>query len=775
VSTITSIDDFVGHLAQRGLTPEPDGKGGWLALCPAHNDHTPSLRIARGDQVPIVVTCRSVGCDTADVLAAVDLDWSALYANGIDTSARNSSATPTSQKPLPGPLPSDTDVAEWNTALLAQAGKRGIEGWTAEVISQFEIGSAPPNACGEHSSRLAFPIRGADRRLVNVRLLDPEETTKYKWRPYSKGHGCHLFPHPSRVDDTRVWLVEGERDALTLWSLGIPAVAVPGAMIWRSEWEREMARFAEIIVCFDHDDAGRKNARRRARTLALAAGRPRDVRVVWLADCADGVQGFDLSDFVRERCMAIADMDRDEALAIVRQELQAMADAAPVVRSTGSADGSLGEDVDQVREAAASDEAVPAVRLASLSPAPLGGVSPVSPEWAATTAVVSASRRYLHLPGVGATGAAHVLFTLAVAVSADFVGDPLWGLVVGAPSSGKTEAIRGLDSAADRHLNDITAAGLLGWAGGTRNGRVVGLLADCGPRVFATIRDLSTMLAMSNQGNRDQLFGLLRDAYDGRVVRHLGTSPAPLSWEGRLTLLAAVTPSIDRYAVHADALGPRWLYYRLREADTATRRAAAQAARLNAPMLEEHRARMRDLTRTAVATAVPLAREAVLDARLSTAIEDAALTACLGRAAVPRDGYGKREISDLPTIEEPPRIVGQMTHLGRALLGLGADVDLASRLCRRAALDSMPQTRRRVLVALASGERQSVAEIARRSGMDRKLARFALEELASVGVCDFPGRHEGADDDKRRRDWHLAGENAGLVCGVVAADAEWSG
>jgi hypothetical protein len=46
----------------------------------------------------------------------------------------------------------------------------------------------------------------------------------------------------------------------------------------------------------------------------------------------------------------------------------------------------------------------------------------------------------------------HVLFSLAVTVAAEFDGDPLWGSLVGAPSSGKTEMLRALDDVADEHL-----------------------------------------------------------------------------------------------------------------------------------------------------------------------------------------------------------------------------------------------------------------------------------------------------------------------------------
>ena len=54
------------------------GKGKWVALCPAHGDHTPSLHIAEGRKRPIVLRCMSQGCSTKAILEAIGLSWEAV-------------------------------------------------------------------------------------------------------------------------------------------------------------------------------------------------------------------------------------------------------------------------------------------------------------------------------------------------------------------------------------------------------------------------------------------------------------------------------------------------------------------------------------------------------------------------------------------------------------------------------------------------------------------------------------------------------------------------
>jgi hypothetical protein len=372
--------------------------------------------------------------------------------------------------------------------------------------------------------------------------------------------------------------------------------------------------------------------------------------------------------------------------------------------------------------------------------------------------LLAAFRRYLALDD-----ADHVVFAVAVAVAAHFEGDPLWGLLVGPPSSGKTEVLRALDDVADEHLDEITVPGLLSWLQARKRSRPIGLLARHPGQVFATVGDFSTLLAMSDKGTRDLLFAILRRAFDGRVVRELGNVPEPLRWEGRLTLLAAVTPEVDRYSAHADALGPRWLYLRLNPSEQQVRRAASRLSRASGSTLREHRANVCSLASEIVRAAAADGHASVGE-QLGESLDDAALVTCWGRAAVPRDGYGRREIIGMPIVEEPPRLAGQLDKLASAALRLGFDDEAAAALCRRAALDSMPLARRAVLDVLVREEPLSGREIARRAACDQFVARVTLADLAAIGVAE-------ADEDEKgqRSDWRLSDEHAPLIRRTLTA------
>jgi hypothetical protein len=362
--------------------------------------------------------------------------------------------------------------------------------------------------------------------------------------------------------------------------------------------------------------------------------------------------------------------------------------------------------------------------------------------------LLEAMARYLFLDDPD-----HVRFAMAVAVSSDLDGPPLWGQLVGAPSGGKTEAIEILGDRA-AHLDELTAAGLLTWQPGKGKGtapKPAGALVRLGERGLLTIGDMSTVIAGSDRSGsaREQLFANLRRIYDGSLNRDIGAPPGasgPLQWRGRATILAACTPAIDRYTAHGDALGPRWIYFRLAQADAKAERERQQKV-WDVEQLEDHQAAARRIAGALVDAAAQRVRDVHLPDAMAEAIFDVAQVTCWGRAAVPRHGYGRREIDGLPVIESTPRITRQLLMLARCLLALEVDEAKTLALTRRAGLDSMPEIRRRTLAEVLGPDVLTESDLARRLECDRGVARRTLEDLAAIGLVEWP---EGDEDDDPR-------------------------
>ncbi|WP_041241549.1 hypothetical protein [Geodermatophilus obscurus] len=372
-----------------------------------------------------------------------------------------------------------------------------------------------------------------------------------------------------------------------------------------------------------------------------------------------------------------------------------------------------------------------------------------------------------HVQGWIDGDAGQFVFAAAIAVAAAETGfEPVWGDVVGPSSGGKTEAIRTLDRIATDTVDEITVAGLLSWQGSVQKGRPTGALVRIGSNPVAgllTIRDLSTLLqtdSRSSGAEASGVFNALRVLFDGKYTREHGGAPVKLEWTGRLTVLAAVTDSIDNYASFGGQLGERFTYFRARGVPEHLRRSSWDRP---ATGRAELRAEAQELMTRAVTAARARLAGVTLSAELTHAVDAAASLLAVGRGKVPRDGYGRRDIIAEPEVEDPYRLRQQLLNLARALLALELTEAEATAFVYRVAVDTIPRTRAKVLSVLTTGgEQHSVKGVsAATGGVDRRVVRRVLEDLRALHLARCPSLDAHEDDGAETvlsvpRDWQLA-------------------
>jgi AAA domain/Toprim-like len=216
------------------------------------------------------------------------------------------------------------ELLGWTPVALRSIGE--LRGWTEQAIERLELA----HLAEEH--RVGIPVRDELGTELGELHYDPTGQRRPKMLA-DAGTPRTLFPPPELLADDelpgrRLWLVEGEPDAIRLWSLGLPAVAVPGAGNWRDEWAaRFTGRRWTVIVCFDCDEAGREGARRAAGGIVEAGG---DARIVELD--ADRDDGFDLTDWTRAA-------DTPELRRQAAELLTSMADTVELYRPERVAEG----------------------------------------------------------------------------------------------------------------------------------------------------------------------------------------------------------------------------------------------------------------------------------------------------------------------------------------------------------------------------------------------------------------------------------------------------
>ena len=207
-----------------------------MARCPSHQDRKASLSIGLGDDGRVLLNCLA-GCETADVVASMGLEWSDLF-------SESRRASPPSPRGDLGPIVARYPYEDERDELLY------------EVTRHFpkDFRQRRPDGDG-------WTWKLGDVRRVLYRL--PALLALPKGEP--------------------VFVVEGERDVESLEALGLAATTNSGGA---KKWKTVDEKVVEVVfsgrtayVLPDNDVAGRRHAEDIARALHGIAA---EVRIVEL-------------------------------------------------------------------------------------------------------------------------------------------------------------------------------------------------------------------------------------------------------------------------------------------------------------------------------------------------------------------------------------------------------------------------------------------------------------------------------------------------------------
>jgi hypothetical protein len=564
---------------------------------------------------------------------------------------------------------------------------------------------------------LLIPVHGVDGTVGTYeyrpdapRVTDAGRTLKYE-KPFGSVNRLDVHPRVrARLGDPSVtlWITEGARKVDAAVTAGLCCVGIAGVWGWRgtngaggkvalADWESVALNGRGVVCAFDSDVMTKPEVHKALDSLGrFLTARGARVRFCILPG-TDGKCGLD--DFLVEHGV-------DELIVV---------DELP---------NPNGQHV--------QDELGP-VR------------APAQP--CALDDVVAEYRRWLHLPDDG-----QVLFALAVVAANLAPGDPVWGLVVGASGSGKTETIAPAGALEYVHAtSSVTGEAALLSATGRRDRErhaSGGLLRQIGDFGILLIRDFSGVLSMHRDA-RAQVVAALREVFDGQWTRPVGTGGGQtLEWHGKCGFLGAVTPSIDRHHAVMGALGERFVLYRIETEP------AVQARRRLAN--RGHEREMREKLGDAICGLFAgidanCAPRPFTDAEVAWLV---ALAVFVVRARTPveRDGYN-HDVLVMPSQEAPGRLVGSVGQLLTGLETIGAKLGRAYEIVTKTAWDCVPDIRRRILRHLhETGETLRTAQLVTATGIPKNTIERALEDLALIGLV---AESRSGDHEKAAKTWTL--------------------
>lgn len=247
----------VADVCQQLSGVQRSGKG-FMARCPAHEDSKASLKVDTGNDGRVLLHCKA-GCKVQEIARALSIEVGQLFPERPD-GFRAGASGPNSERHV-----ATYSYTDEHGATLYEALRYDVLDYAGKKIDKT-FKQRRPIGAGEY----AWGTKGV--RRVLYRLPELIEAV---------------------ASDKRICVVEGEKDADRLWSLGIPAATAAGGSgaPWLDDYSLTLAG-AEVAIFPDNDPPGEAHG---AKVLAGLHGIAKSVRTVRLPGLA--VKG-DVSDWL---------------------------------------------------------------------------------------------------------------------------------------------------------------------------------------------------------------------------------------------------------------------------------------------------------------------------------------------------------------------------------------------------------------------------------------------------------------------------------------------
>jgi hypothetical protein len=331
----------------------------------------------------------------------------------------------------------------------------------------------------------------------------------------------------------------------------------------------------------------------------------------------------------------------------------------------------------------------------------------------------------------------------AVVLSNRMPGDPIWCMLVGGSSSGKSEVLNCIMGIPFVHqVSTLTPNTLL--SGASVKGKEASLLLRIARTSIIVMKDFTTILSMTKE-DRQSIMAQFREVYDGLLTKPTGRGE-DLMWQGKITLIAGVTEKIHAMDGQDSSMGLRTMSYSLPEQD---RRKTTKRAAQIAGHIKEYREELKKDFKEYIDTMIPFVGEMKDD--IPEAISDKIVTVSdfAASARSPVEKTWKGDVGLVLAPEMPMRISNQLHLLARVFIAMSGGVmpPQYEKILYKIALDSIPKGRRMALKELAHYASVTTKGVATKLGYPTGSVKPWLEEINALGMC-FREIKGGSQGDK---------------------------
>lgn len=308
--------------------------------------------------------------------------------------------------------------------------------------------------------------------------------------------------------------------------------------------------------------------------------------------------------------------------------------------------------------------------------------------------------------------------------------DPCWLFILGPSSGDKTSiCINSLLDIPEVHMKgELTSKTFLSGYTGTAH---PSLLHQIGSGVLA-FKDFTTFMSKRPE-EQAEIASQLREIYDGKFVKDTGKG-VTISWQGKMTVIAAATPALERAWASRRDLGERFLQVRISRKDGIQQSEFAQRQRGKEEFISSTMRRLAKafFQATPAITNPPPALSPAQMTRVAAMAEF--VSHC--RGSVIRHPI-TNAICDLPQVENSGRMskaLASMISNHAALFRRREITEEDMDIGRRVALNTIPATRTLIIDHIPLSGSIGTDRLQALTGLPDSTINFITTDLEALGV-----------------------------------------
>jgi P4 family phage/plasmid primase-like protien len=301
---------IIQKLEDLGCKPQKKGNG-FVALCPAHDDHNPSLSIKDGD-IGVVLFCFG-GCNFDEIIYHSGLPRYAFFyeqkhgSDNVQSLSRSPSSESTQRKQfLTGATHANSTQS--TNSKEDRNSKRDyfnlldyakFKGFSREIFANAGWSDFDYKLDGKSYTAIKIPTPNGNR----YRILDTSASSKFRtdsgYKPcwYLLNEAIEIYNNSGKT--RKLIICNGEPSTVIAQHLGLPATCIAAGESQKINQnllnDLQAIYSDQIVLALDNDETGQVSTLNRLQTLANANY---DVQAIQFS--SDLHKGYDLADFCKD-------------------------------------------------------------------------------------------------------------------------------------------------------------------------------------------------------------------------------------------------------------------------------------------------------------------------------------------------------------------------------------------------------------------------------------------------------------------------------------------